>query len=186
MSAGGGRKKNGPPEDPLFRQSVADVTPIARRDKVELARPRAPAKRRAPAPSPAEAFDNLSDHVPWQPDESGATAFLRPGMQRQTLRNLRRGHYKARGELDLHGYTSAEARRELAVFLERCIEAGARCVRIIHGRGLRSDRSGPVLKRKVAAWLAQRDEVLAYCEARPEDGGAGAVMVLLKTMARER
>jgi DNA-nicking Smr family endonuclease len=58
-------------------------------------------------------------------------------------------------------------------------------VRIIHGKGLRSKNREPVLKRKVAGWLLQRDEILAYCQARQADGGSGAVVVLLKGVSRE-
>ena len=77
--------------------------------------------------------------------------------------------------------TSAEARAMLVEFLDRCLRRGARCVRIIHGKGLRSLNREPVLKQKVGYWLMQRKEILAFCQARPAEGGGGAVMVLLKS-----
>ena len=76
--------------------------------------------------------------------------------------------------------TAAEAHGLLVEFLHQCIRRGRRCVRIIHGKGLRSKNREPVLKTKVANWLIQRDEVLAFCQARQVDGGSGAVVVLLK------
>ncbi|HEX7233924.1 MAG TPA: Smr/MutS family protein, partial [Nitrosospira sp.] len=57
-----------------------------------------------------------------------------------------------------------------------------RCIRVIHGKGLSSRNGEPVLKARVGSWLSQRDEVLAFCQAKPEDGGSGAVLVLLKGM----
>jgi DNA-nicking Smr family endonuclease len=92
----------------------------------------------------------------------------------------RRGHWAIQDAIDLHGLTSPEARTLLAEFLASCVRRGLRCVRIIHGKGLRSKNREPVLKRKVAHWLMQRDEVLAYCQARRTEGGGGAVVVLLK------
>ncbi len=132
-----------------------------------------------------EAFtESLSDHITtWEiGSETGdELVYLRDGMQSQTLRRLRRGHWGIQGELDLHGHTTAEARNAVAVFLRECMHEGARCVRIVHGKGLSSKNREPVLKTKVGNWLRQRDEVLAYCQARQIDGGGGAVIVLLKT-----
>ena len=74
----------------------------------------------------------------------------------------------------------------LAHFLNACLRNGTRCVRIVHGKGLRSKNREPVLKIKVARWLMQRDEVLAFCQARQADGGSGAVIVLLKSAPRKQ
>ena len=83
-------------------------------------------------------------------------------------------------ELDLHGLTVEEARPALGEFLARCVRRGLRCVRVIHGKGLRSRNREPVLKRRVAGWLMHREDVLAFCQARGPDGGGGAVVVLLR------
>jgi DNA-nicking Smr family endonuclease len=93
---------------------------------------------------------------------------------------LRGGHWVVQSELDLHGLRVDEAREALARFLAEVRRRGDRCVRIIHGKGLRSRNREPVLKSKVRGWLRQRDEVLAFVEARPIAGGSGAVVVLLK------
>ena len=76
--------------------------------------------------------------------------------------------------------TKAQARQALLQFLAETKLIGKNCVRIIHGKGHRSSNQGPVLKPMVAKWLTQLNDVLAYCSAKPEDGGSGAVYVLLK------
>ncbi len=172
-----------PEEASLFRASVSDVTPLPRPARVEHDRPR-------PRPIPAQRLrddretlaDSLSDEVPWDLGlETGEElSYARNGIGSQTLRRLRRGHWVIQDELDLHGLASDEARVLLVEFLDRCRWRGLRCVRIIHGKGLRSPNREPVLKRKVASWLMQRQEILAFCQARRTDGGGGAVVVLLK------
>ena len=131
--------------------------------------------------------DSLSDAITWDIGiETGdELVYRRNGLSQQTVKKLRRGHWVIQDELDLHGLTSIEARALLVEFLNACIRSGARCVRIIHGKGLRSKNREPVLKTKVANWLIQRDEVLAFCQARQADGGGGAVMVLLKSGSRK-
>jgi DNA-nicking Smr family endonuclease len=175
-------------ETELFRASVTDVTPLARANRAVLERPR-------PQPLPTQRLRDdrealaasLSGDDAWDSGiETGEElVFLRPGLPAQMLRRLRRGHWVIQDELDLHGLTVAEARELLVEFLEHCRRNGLRCVRIVHGKGLRSKNREPVLKRKVADWLARRDEILAYCQARRTEGGGGAVVVLLKGVKRE-
>jgi DNA-nicking Smr family endonuclease len=107
-------------------------------------------------------------------------AFQRPGLPRSMLRDLRRGRWVVQDQIDLHGATRAEAPALLADFFVQAVKRGLRCVRVIHGKGLGSPGREPILKTYVKAWLAQRAEVLAYCQARAFEGGAGAVVVLLK------
>jgi DNA-nicking Smr family endonuclease len=111
-------------------------------------------------------------------------SWRRDGIPQDTLRRLRRGEWALQDHLDLHGLKVEEARSLLASFLNGSVKRCLRCIRIVHGKGLRSASGEPVLKRKVAGWLAQRDEVLAYVQARQEDGGGGAVMVLLRSAKR--
>ena len=113
-------------------------------------------------------------------DSGDEPNFLRPGLSRQVLRKLRSGSWVIQDQLDLHGLDRHEAHEALAAFLASCVRRGARCVRVIHGKGLGSKNREPVLKTKVKHWLTQREEVLAYCQARPVDGGSGALVVLLK------
>lgn len=106
--------------------------------------------------------------------------FARPGLQHSTMRKFRRGHYAVEAELDLHGRVVSEAHVLVNAFLQEAQLRGRRCVRIIHGKGRRSASQVPVLKTKINTWLRRKDEVLAFCSARPADGGTGAVYVLLR------
>ncbi|RJS95413.1 DNA mismatch repair protein MutS [Salinisphaera sp. Q1T1-3] len=124
----------------------------------------------------------LLDAPPPDPDIATGDDLVhrQTGVQLGVIRRLRRGHYRCDGEIDLHGMIVDVARRCLAEFLQDALDRGHRCIRVIHGKGLRSGHRGPILKTKVAGWLAQREEVLAYASARPVDGGTGALYVLLK------
>ena len=174
------RKGKSPPTpDETFRRALDGVTPLPARNKVEL-----PKARPRPHPKPrtqdTSLEDALSDHVGWvaSRDSGEPIVFARPGVRAQALRQLRRQHVE--DELDLHGLTVADARALLVRFLERCRRNGLRHVRIIHGKGLRSPHGEGVLKSKVASWLVQRQDVLAFREASASGGGSGAVVVLLK------
>jgi DNA-nicking Smr family endonuclease len=168
----------------LFRSSVSGVTPLPARNKAPLDKPRPHPVRRRPADRQAP-VDDLSDHVTPAREAGEALSFSRPGVQRQAVRRLRRGGPAIEDELDLHGLTVAEARPLLISFLNACARRGLRRVRIIHGKGLRSASGEGVLKSMVASWLTQRDDVLAFHEARQADGGSGAVVVLLRGMRDE-
>ena len=76
--------------------------------------------------------------------------------------------------------TAEVARAVVAEFLADARSRGLGCVKIIHGKGLRSRAEGPVLKRLVDKMLRQRDEVVAFASAQANQGGTGAVLVLLK------
>lgn len=170
----------------LFRQAVADVRPLPPHGRVLHDLP-------PPPPIPwsrlrderAVILESLRDPSDWdEAAQSGEElAYVRPGLPRQILRRLR-SQWVAQAELDLHGLNRIEARHELACFLHECRRRGLRCVRVVHGKGMRSKNREPVLKVLVRHWLMQRDEVLAYVQARPADGGGGAVMVLLKGSTR--
>ena len=125
--------------------------------------------------------DMFSDESDTAEVETGDELFFyREGLQQKLLKQLRRGQLSVTAELDLHGYIVADARIALTEFLKDCRRHGDRCVRIVHGKGHGSRQKLPVLKNKVNSWLQQRDEILAFCSARPADGGTGAVYVLLK------
>ena len=173
----------------VFEHLFSNVTPLPAHGRVVHPRPRVkPVPAQRLRDERAALADSLSDHIAWDSGtETGEElVFLRNGLAPQTLKKLRRGHWVIQDELDLHGLTSVEARELLVAFLHACLRRGARCVRIIHGKGLRSKNRQPVLKTKVANWLMQRDEVLAFCQARQVDGGGGAVMVLLKAGSRKQ
>ena len=115
-----------------------------------------------------------------QPGDS--LSFCRSGIQKSIFKKLKKGQYSIEAELDLHGHTRVEAQVALAKFIQAVREKDIRCVRIIHGKGYGSSNQGPKLKPMVNKWLQQRSEILAFCSARPSDGGTGAVYVLLKSL----
>lgn len=173
--------KIGDDDAALFRNAVRDVAPLPASGKVLSTRklPR-PMPRQIPREEQTGPEDSLSDHISLGMEAGDEWSFLRPGVSRQTLRRLRRGYWGIQAQLDLHGFTRDEARLELVAFLNASNARGFRCVRVIHGKGLSSKSHEPVLKARIGSWLLQRDDVLAFCQARPEDGGSGAVLVLLK------
>ena len=107
-------------------------------------------------------------------------SYRRAGLPERTFRRLRRGRYRIEDETDLHGLTVSQAHLQLRAFIAEAAARGLGCVRVIHGKGLRSGPRGPVLKTGVQRWLARWDEVLAFVSARARDGGSGAVYVLLR------
>jgi DNA-nicking Smr family endonuclease len=113
-------------------------------------------------------------------EPEGEQTFVRPGIGSDVLTKLRRGHWSLQGEVDLHGMTVPEAHDVLTDFLLGARGRGARCVRVVHGKGLTSPNKEPVLKGRVRKWLAHWDDVLAYCEAPRHAGGGGAVLILLR------
>src|SRR5512139_1577098 len=171
----------------LFRRAVAAAVPLPPSNRVERTRPRPkPIARQRLRDEQQVLIDALAD--PWDWEAAVSTGeelfFSRPGVPTAAIRKLRRGGWVIKGELDLHGHTGDEARLALAAFLNRCMIEDRRCVRIIHGKGMGSKNRLPVLKNKVRHWLMQREDVLAFCQARTVDGGAGAVIVLLKSSSR--
>lgn len=165
----------------LFKRSVGPVRPV-HHDRIDpqVKRPPARAKFRE-RDDQAVLKDSLSDHFdPGDYTTGEELGFARPGLQHRTLKRLRRGQHTLQAECDLHGQTVIEARQTLSAFLQRCQTHQLSCVRIIHGKGYGSQQHIPILKSKVGAWLRQCDDVLAFCSARPADGGTGAIYVLLK------
>lgn len=132
--------------------------------------------------------DSISDEFDVESllDTDDSLSFRRPGIGPEVVRKLRRGVWATQAKLDLHGLRREEAREQLANFLRSSTQAGLRCVRIIHGKGNGSPGRQGVLKAKVKGWLVQRQEVIAFTQARPLDGGHGALMVLLDTAASVR
>ncbi len=185
-----GPRRFGAADDPLldgqdlFHELLKEVDPLPDHGRVLL-------RADPPPPVPVQRLlddqqvlaDSLSDAA--DPDleleEGDRLAYLRSGVARDVLRKLRRGHWAIQKTLDLHGLRSEEARPALAQFLAQGVKRGLRCILVVHGKGLSSPNQLPVLKGRVARWLAQRGEVLAFCEPRAADGGSGATVVLLRS-----
>lgn len=165
----------------LFRSSIGDVKPI-RHDLHEQRRPRPPAAASQRVKDEREVLEEMSQGSlrPWDVETGDELLYKAPGLQDRVLRKLRRGQFAIGMELDLHGMTTAVAKQAVTNFLASARSGGHGCVRIIHGKGLGSRGKQPVLKGKLDQWLQLRNDVLAFCSARPVDGGTGAVYVLLK------
>ena len=171
----------------LFREAVKDAAPLEKSDRADTCRPKPKphanhheadelaalgASQLALYPSP----------MSWDigVDIEDEQSFLRGAVSPDLLRKLRRGQWTIDAEIDLHGHSQDEAHEALSEFMRKARITGWRCVRIIHGKGLSSHQKIPILRSKVRRWLQQKDEVLAYCEPRPNGGGSGAVLVLLR------
>jgi DNA-nicking Smr family endonuclease len=168
-------------DDDSFRDAMGDVQPIKPHNRVEPYRVKpspVPAKRHEDERAVIEELARLTldDDAEIEEDAS----YLRPGLPRDILRKLRRTHWVIQDDLDLHGLTGDEAVAETAVFLAAARRRGLRCVRIIHGKGLRSPGREPVLRKRIRKILTRRDEVLAFVEPRNVHGGSGAVVVLIE------
>ena len=164
----------------LFRDAVGDARKLPDPGRLPPPPPYAKPIPRQRMRGDPPAHDLLTDHVMDSPNKDEALSFQRPGLSTQTLRRLRRGHWAVKDELDLHGLNREQAREQFVAFLHECQERDSRCVRIIHGKGLSSKNHEPVLKQLVKSWLMQREDVLAFVQARPEEGGSGAVIAMLK------
>ena len=166
----------------LFREATRGVKPLRHGARVTGA---APAPRaRARFSRGAERPPVLEEIPQGSPDEpelaaGDASLFARAGVAASGLRKLRRGQYRVQAELDLHGLTVAEAQLQLREFLIASLQRNVRCLRIVHGKGLRSGGKGPVLRQLVNSALRRTAPVLAFASARQVDGGTGAVYVLL-------
>lgn len=165
----------------LFREAVRGVKPLgSTAGPARAPRPK-PRARFARADRAAVLRESLEAEVP-DPALAGGEelVYRRAGLQTSVLRRLKRGEYRIEREIDLHGLTVAEAKHALREFLIDALERRVRCVRIVHGKGLRSGHRGPVLKSAVEGVLRRTGAVLAYVSARRTDGGTGAVYVLLE------
>jgi DNA-nicking Smr family endonuclease len=165
----------------LFRRAMRDVVPLKRSARVipskRTVRARAYFARAERATVLRESLGIGDDLYEVQPGDE--LLFRRAGVPETVLRRLRRGQYRVEAEIDLHGMIVSEAAAHLGDFLRQARAHGLKCVRVIHGKGLRSGTRGPVLKNTVNALLRRSNPVLAFASARPPAGGTGATLVLL-------
>ncbi|CDS50822.1 ortholog of Bordetella pertussis (BX470248) BP2475 [Polaromonas sp. CG9_12] len=173
-------------EKELFSRAVGRVMALAAQHRpghkanLERARP-APVAEQRQRDELAVMQEALSDGFDVESllDTDEALSFRRPGIGADVVRKLRRGNWSIQRQLDLHGFRREDARNALGLFIREANKAGLRCVRVVHGKGLGSPGKAPVLKGRVQSWLVQKQEVLAFVQARPAHGGAGALVVLL-------
>jgi DNA-nicking Smr family endonuclease len=176
----------------LFALTVGAVQPLRKAAHPVPPRPRPRAVPRQRIKDEAAVLrESISDEFDVESllDTDESLSFRRPDIGPEVVRKLRRGVWATQAQLDLHGLRRDEAREHLAAFLREATRAGLRCVRVIHGKGNGSPGREPVLKAKVKGWLVQKEEVIAFAQARASDGGNGALMVLLRSgvnVPRER
>jgi DNA-nicking Smr family endonuclease len=170
-------------ERTLFVRAAGEVKPIREHRRVHLTRDQpAPIAVQQQLDEQRVLHEAISDEFDSTTllDIDDALSFRRPGIGTDVTRKLRRGAWSLQGEIDLHGLRREDAREALAAFIRESHKRGWRCVRVVHGKGLGSPGKTPVLKGKVQGWLIQKNEVLAFVQARGDEGGAGALVVLLK------
>jgi len=180
-------KRSPPPDEDdsrLFREAIGSVRPLSAPAQAAPSRPK-------PQPEPLQFIRDeaavgreLLDH-PFDPasiEVGEELVWLQQGQSPRLLRRLRRGQFSVRAEIDLHQMTAAVARVAIAQFIDECRRENALCVRIVHGKGLRSKPEGPVLKKLTDQMLRRRADVLAFASARASEGGTGAVLVLLRPL----
>jgi DNA-nicking Smr family endonuclease len=166
-----------------FARAVGPVQPLKDAGRAMRPAARIDATPRQRLADEAQALaSTLSDELDVSTllDTDDALSFRREGIGADVLSRLRRGQWSVQRHLDLHGMTRDVAREALAQFIRQAARDGLRCVRIVHGKGNGSPGREPVLKAKVRAWLVQKDAVIAFAQAPAQDGGHGAVLVLLQ------
>jgi DNA-nicking Smr family endonuclease len=173
----------GPNEDDirLFREAIGPVRKISATPPlppVPRPQPRAHMFEADEAAVPGELLELAFDPALLEVGEE--LSHLRDGYPPKLLRQLKRGQFSIQDELDLHHMNTAAAQTSITHFLAEARQHGLRCVRIVHGKGLRSKAAGPVLKILTDRLLRRRDDVIAFASAKPAQGGTGAVVVLLK------
>lgn len=176
-------------ERQLFSLSVGAITPLRSRNLIDTApEPIPPLPMQHWLDEERVLRESISDDfdVSTLLDTDDQLSFRRPGIGVEITRRLRSGHWSIQRQLDLHGLRVDEAREALGQFIRHAHKTGLRCVRVVHGKGLGSPGKTPVLKGRVQRWLVQKKEVLAFVQARPMDGGAGALLVLLQPVGQQR
>jgi DNA-nicking Smr family endonuclease len=170
-------------ERELFSRSVGAVKPLADRRVVHWP-PAAvpPVALQHQLDEQAVLRESLSDEFDAESllDTDDSLSFRRPGVGTDVTRKLRRGDWAIQGQVDLHNLRRDEAREALGAYIRESVKSGLRCIRVIHGKGLGSPGKAPVLKPRVHSWLIQKSEVIAFVQAHPNQGGAGALVVLLR------
>jgi DNA-nicking Smr family endonuclease len=174
----------------LFALSVGTVTPLPKKCSLHSpARPKPlPEPRQRTLDEASVLVEALSDDFDVESllDTDAALSFRRRGVGPEVTRKLRRGVWAIQAQLDLHGLRRDAAREQLSEFFREAARQGLRCVRVIHGKGNGSPGREPVLKAKVRSWLVQKNEVMAFTQARASDGGHGALLVLLRPAAPQK
>ena len=168
----------------LFRAAIAGVKPLSSSHHAHEKPKPSTRPLQKEADERAVLAEMMADPEPDMLESGDTLIYQGPGLQDGVFRKLRRGQFRMQSELDLHGFNRERAKLAVTQFLSYCQDHGYRSVRIIHGKGNGSPNSGPVIKRYLDSWLRKRQDVVAFCSARPVDGGTGAVYVLLRSASK--
>ena len=170
-----------------FRAAVADAIPLRTDARVAHEAPKpSPRPRQFELDEAAAVVESL--YGEFDIDDvlaiGDVDSYLKSGLPRSVLRDLRRGRWTIQNHTDLHGMNRHEAHEEVVRLIAESHAAGKRCIRIVHGRGYGSPGREGVLRQLAKSWLARRKDVMAFCHAPPTDGGEGALWVLLKPLGK--
>lgn len=169
-------------ERQLFNEAMRDVRPLKMEKRADIVKKNRRSNKIIRASDmDAPTVSSLTDCTDLTITADETIKFSRPGVNDKIFKKLQRGTLHLEASLDLHGETIATARTALALFIRRCFQNNQRYIRVIHGKGYKTKAGYPPLKNQVAYWLPQFSEVLAFQSATPQDGGAGAIYVLLKS-----
>ncbi|HVK98733.1 MAG TPA: DNA endonuclease SmrA [Dongiaceae bacterium] len=171
-------------EDELFQQEMAGVKKQPQQPVVAAPKPSAPsdaqlARREAAVADLKLDPNHLSTEYVEMVGPHDILEFKRNGVQEGVYRKLRLGKYATEAVLDLHRKSLQQARKEVFDFIQDSTRFGLRTLMILHGKGERSDPPA-LLKSYVNKWLPSLPQVMAFHSAQKQDGGAGAVYVLLQ------
>lgn len=167
----------------LFMQAMNGVRPLKHEKSVnhtQKTNPKDPTTlfRRANAQGGDEKTQtNLSDMQALL-NPVASEAFLshkHPTLQNKVFEQLKQGKLRWYDALDLHGSSIDEARDAVQTIIANALKHGETVVKIVHGKG-----TDAILKTCVNGWLRQIPEVMAFVSAPANDGGNGAVLVLIK------
>ena len=103
------------------------------------------------------------------------------GVQKRIMQKLKRNQFEVSSQIDLHNMTVATGHTALLEFIDSAMSDSQVCVRVIHGKGVRSER-GPRLKLMSRQLLREHSKVLAFSSCKPSHGGDGATDVLLRSL----
>lgn len=162
----------------LLQDAYQNVTPLVISDTYRHSPQRAASRPRQTFASQPGRSENPD--MDWPEFTCHGEGFYRPGMRTDILKRMRRKNWEIQSELDLHGMTAEEALAATHRFICRCREAGFQRLRIIHGKGLNSPNHEPVLKKQIHQWLLHQPQVLAITHPNANQGGNGALLVMLR------
>ena len=123
----------------LFRHAIDGTLPLPDSGRAETSPPLPPPEPRQHRMDEAATLrESLATPLTFEDrlDSGEEVAFLRPGMNRRLLVDLRRGRWVPQARIDLHGLNREEAHEALSSFTSAALAQGKRCVRVIHGKGL--------------------------------------------------